>query len=141
MKQVKILILLLAIGLSACGRKDPAPLGADAPADNVPDITGSYALNGADPTGEAYGGTLTITEGGQPNEYQMQWLVTGAVHIGTGILEGNQLTVTWNSYSETDDPLSGAAKYTITVNGELYGTRSIDGVETPATETAYPNSK
>ncbi len=141
MKRISILILLLAISLSACGRKPPAALGADAPADNVPDITGSYALNGTDPTGEAYGGTLSIIESEQPNEYKLQWLVTGAIHEGTGILEGNQLTASWHSISETDQTISGSASYTVTINGELYGTRAIDGVESPGTETAYPNPK
>ena len=141
MKRISILILLLTIGLSACGRKPPAPLGADAPADNVPNIVGSYALNALDPTGEQYGGTLTITNGEQPNEYKFQWLVSGGIHEGMGTLEGNQLTVTWHSYAETDAPVSGTANYTVTVNGELYGTRSIAGLEIPGTETAYPNEK
>ncbi|MBI5962202.1 MAG: hypothetical protein HY863_01900 [Chloroflexi bacterium] len=141
MKRLSIIFLILAIGLSACGRKDPAPLGADAPGDNVPNIVGSYALNGFDPGGEEYGGTLSITDGEQPNEYKLQWLVTGAIHEGTGILAGNQLTATWHSISETDQTISGSASYTVTINGELYGTRSIDGVESPGTETAYPNPK
>lgn len=141
MKRIRIVILLLAISLSACARNKPGPLGADAPADNVPNIVGSYAINAFDPTGTEYGGTLTITQGSQPNEYKMQWLVSGGIHEGTGLLEGNQLTATWHSFSETDDPLSGIASYTVTVNGELYGTRSIDGMDTAGTETAYPNPK
>ncbi|MEK6751047.1 MAG: hypothetical protein AABZ00_02180 [Chloroflexota bacterium] len=141
MKRISILILLAAITLSACGRNKPGPLGADAPADNVPNIVGSYAINAFDPTGEQYGGTLTITKGGQPNEYNLQWLISGGIHVGTGILEGNQLSVTWHSVSGTDQDVSGLASYTITVNGELYGTRSIDGVDAPGTETAYPNPK
>ena len=139
MKKINTLIFVFAIALSACGRKPPAALGADAPADNVPNIIGSYALNAIDPTGEQYGGTLTITNGEQPNEYEFQWLVSGGIHQGTGILEGNQINVVWHSYSETDAPVSGTASYTVTVNGELYGTRTIDGLEAPGTETAYPN--
>ena len=116
-------------------------IGADAPADNVPNIIGSYALNAVDPTGEEYGGTLFITEGEQPSEYTLQWLVSGGIHEGTGILEGNQLSFTWNSLSGTDQIVSGSGVYTVTVNGELYGTRSIDGVEAPGIESAYPNPK
>lgn len=141
MKRINILFLLLALTLSACGRNKPGPLGADAPADNVPNIVGSYAINANDPTGEQYGGTLTITEGEQPNEYSLQWLISGGIHIGTGTLAGNQLAVTWHSVSGTDQNVSGIANYTVTVNGELYGTRSIDGVDAPGTETAYPNPK
>jgi hypothetical protein len=139
MKRIHLIILLLVLTLTACGRRTPAPLGADAPADNVPDIVGSYALNATDPTGEDYGGTLFIFAGDQPGEYKLQWLVTGAVHEGVGTLKGNQFTVTWNTVSETEVYMSGTGSYTVTVNGELYGTRFIDGVENPAVETAYPN--
>ncbi len=138
MKRISIIILLLAISLSAC-RGKPAPLSADAPADNVPNIIGNYAVNAVDPTGEQYGGSLFITAGEKPNEYKLQWLVSGGIHEGTGILEGNQLTFTWKSLSETDQQVSGAGVYTVTINGELYGTRSIDGVEKPCTESIYPN--
>ncbi|HUM27269.1 MAG TPA: hypothetical protein PKN81_13630, partial [Anaerolineales bacterium] len=79
MRRFSLLILLIALGLSACGRNKPGPLGADASADNIPDIVGSYALNATDPTGEEYGGTLTITQGGQPNEYKFQWLISGGI--------------------------------------------------------------
>ncbi len=139
MKRIHILILIAAITLSACGRNKPGILGADAPADNVPNIVGSYALNALDPTGEQYGGTLTITNGDQLNDYKFQWLISGGIQEGTGTLEGNQLTFTWNSLAGTDQVVSGTGVYTVTVNGELHGTRTIDGVETPGQETAYPN--
>ena len=138
MKRLSILFLLLTILLTAC-RGDPAPLGADAPADNVPDISGSYALNATDGTGEEYGGTLSIFPGDAPNEYKMQWLVSGGIQEGTGVLEGNQLTFTWQSVAGTAQSLSGHGEYTVTVNGELYGVRYIDGVEEPGQEAAYPN--
>lgn len=140
MKRLSILLLLLAILLTAC-RGDPGPLGADASPDNVPSIVGSYALNATDGTGEEYGGTLTVFAGNAPNEYKLQWLVSGGIHEGTGTLEGNQLIFTWHSVSGTDQNLSGHGSYTVTVNGELYGLRYIDGVEEPGQEAAYPNSK
>ncbi len=141
MKRISILIFLLAIGLSACARNKPAPLGADAPTDNVPNIVGSYAVNAFDPTGEEYGGTLTITEGGQPNEYKFQWLISGGIQEGTGTLAGNKLNFTWKSLAGTDQDISGTGEYTITVEGQLYGTRTINGLDIPGTETAYPNPK
>lgn len=141
MKRFSLLIWLIALGLSACGRNKPGPLGADASADNIPDIVGSYALNATDPTGEEYGGTLTITQGGQPNEYKFQWLISGGIQEGIGTLEGNQLIFTWNSLAGTDQTVSGTGQYTITVDGQLYGTRTIDGLDTPGKETAYPNPK
>lgn len=138
MKRNSILFLLLAIALTAC-RGDPAPLGVDAPADNVPDIIGEYALNATDGTGEEYGGSLFVKTGEQPNEYKLQWLVSGGIQEGTGILEGNQLSFTWKSLEGTDQNLSGYGTYTVTVNGELYGPRYIDGVNEPGQEAAYPN--
>lgn len=138
MKRFTLVLFLLALSLTAC-RGDPAELGMDAPADNVPSIVGEYALNAFDPTGEEYGGSLFITAGEAPNEYELQWLVSGGIHQGTGTLEGNQLTFTWQSLAETDQDVSGSGSYTVTVNGELYGTRYIDGVENPGVESAYPN--
>ncbi|GAB4498487.1 MAG: hypothetical protein OHK003_10870 [Anaerolineales bacterium] len=141
MKRLSLILLLLALTLSACGRKPPAPLGADAPADNVPNILGSYALNANDPTGERYGGTLSVFAGDAPNEYKLQWLVSGDIQEGVGTLEGNQLTFTWQSVSGTDQFLSGNGVYTVTINGELYGLRYINGVAEPGQEAAYPNPK
>jgi hypothetical protein len=140
MKRLNILFLLIAILLTSC-RGDPAPLGADAPADNVPGIIGSFALNATDGSGEGYGGTLSIFAGDAPNEYKMQWLVSGDIQEGTGVLEGNQLTFTWNSVDGTDQTLTGHGSYTVTVNGELYGLRYLNGVEEPGQEAAYPNPK
>lgn len=140
MKRIFILFALLALSLTAC-RGDPAQLGSDAPADNVPNIIGEYALNATDPTGEEYGGSLFVTAGEQPNEYKLQWLVSGGIQEGTGILEGNELTFTWSSLPGTDQEITGSGVYVVTVNGELYGTRSIDGVDIPGLEAAYPNAK
>jgi len=139
MKRISILILLAAMVLTACARRKPAPLGADAPADNIPNILGSYALNANDPTGEQYGGTLTVFPGDEANQYKLQWLVSGDIQKGSGTLNGNQLTFTWQSIPGTDQNISGSGTYTVTVNGELYGVRYIDGVEEPGTESAYPN--
>jgi len=141
MKRISILIVLTAIVLTACAPRKPAPLGADAPADNVPNILGSYALNAIDATGEQYGGTLTVFAGEGANEYKLQWLVSGDIQEGVGTLQGNQLTFTWQSVPGTDQDISGSGTYTVTINGELYGVRYIDGVEEPGTESAYPNEK
>jgi len=140
MKRIFTLIALIALNLTSC-RGSPAPLGADAPADNVPGIVGSYALNAVDGSGEQYGGTLTVFAGSAPNEYRLQWLVSGGIQEGTGFLEGNQLTFTWHSLPSTAQNLSGHGAYTVTVNGELYGLRYIDGVDEPGEEAAYPNLK
>ncbi len=142
MKRIHIISLLLALTLTACfPRRTPAPLGADAPIDNVPNIIGEYGLNAEDATHERYGGSLFVTAGSQPNEYNLQWLVSGDIQEGVGKLEGNQLTFTWQSIEGTDQSLSGYGSYTVTINGELYGERYVDGVEKPGIESAYPNPK
>jgi len=142
MKRINFITLLLLLTLTACfPRRSPAPLGADASPSNVPDIIGSYGLNATDPTGEQYGGTLTISAGDKSNEYKLLWLVSGGIHEGIGILEGNKMTATWHSTSGTDQDISGTISYTVTVNGELYGTRIIDGVDGLSQEAAYPNPK
>ncbi|GAB4539219.1 MAG: hypothetical protein Fur002_03940 [Anaerolineales bacterium] len=140
MKKFFALLAVALVALTSCSRA-PAALAPDAPADHVPSILGEYAVNGFDPMGEEYGGRLTITPGEALNQYKMQWIVTGGIHEGVGTLNGNQLSVTWKVTSGPVDAVSGEAVYTVTVNGELYGTRSIDGVENPGAETAYPNSK
>ncbi|MCK6584727.1 MAG: hypothetical protein L6Q49_16660, partial [Anaerolineales bacterium] len=85
MKKLTLIALLLAFTLTACfPRRKPAPLGADAPADNVPDITGSFALNATDNMGERYGGTLTVFAGDALGEYKLQWLVSGDIQEGEG---------------------------------------------------------
>jgi hypothetical protein len=142
MKKLSFILLLLSLTLTACfPRRTPAPLGADAPADNVPNIIGEYGLNAEDATKERYGGSLFITAGSKPNEYNLQWLVSGDIQEGVGTLEGNQLTFTWKSVEGTDQYLTGYGTYTVTVNGELYGVRYVDGVDAPGTESAYPNPK
>ncbi|MEW6403484.1 MAG: hypothetical protein AB1649_16935 [Chloroflexota bacterium] len=139
MKRIFLIILMMGFVLTACSGRKPAELGADAPTDNVPDIVGEYAVNGFDPTGQEYGGRLTITAGENPGEYKLQWLVTGGIQEGTGILEGNKLTAAWTAIAGSAETATGSASYTVTVNGELYGTRTVDGGEGEGTETAYPN--
>lgn len=135
------LISLLALLLSACSGREPAPLALDAPADNVPDIVGDYALNGVDFFGQDYGGRLSIQPGDAPGQYKLNWIITGYIQEGTGTLEGNQLLVEWRTISGPLPDLHGTATYTVTVNGELYGTRQAEGFEQVETETAYPNQE
>jgi len=143
MKRIFLLLSLLLLTLTACGRRgDPAPLGEDAPADNIPNIVGEYALNAEDFIHEEYGGTLIITATDSPNEYKFQWLISGGIQEGIGTLEGNKINITWKSVDTgAGENLSGTASYTVTVNGELYGTRTISGMNEPTKETAYPNPK
>ncbi len=138
----RIALLTLAILLTACARpSNPQPLGPDAPADQVPGIIGEYAVNGVDFYGQEYGGRLSIQAGDAPGQYKLIWIVTGYIQEGTGVLEGNQLTVEWTTVEGPIPDLHGAAVYTVTVNGELHGTRKVEGYEQEEFETAYPNRK
>ena len=139
MKTIRYLVLIVLF-LAACSRT-PAALGEDAAPGSLPDLLGDYALNGVNASGSAYAGTLTIQPGDTPGQYKIQWLVTGGVQVGTGIVDGNVLNVEWKSLSSVAGDTSGAGTYTITVNGELYGKRTTDGMPGSVEETCYPNQK
>jgi len=102
---------------------------------------GTYALNGIDQAGKEYGGVLTIRAGTEPGDYNMEWIVTGAIQEGTGKVVGNQLQVEWRNVEGMKGEAHGAAVYTITTKGELYGTRTAEGQEGEGTEKAFPNDE
>ena len=131
------LTIFLALGLAACRGK--GVVGPDAPPDDVPEIIGSFSVNGFDPLGAEYGGNLTITASDTADTYNLQWIVTGSVQEGNGRLEGNTLYVDWETVSSAARQSRGTATYTVTVNGELYGTRTVEGNSGEGTETAFPN--
>ncbi len=126
--------------LAGCSR-GPKPLSADAPPEQIPDLSGEYIVNGFDPTGIEYGGRLRIRPGEQPGEYSLQWLISGGLQEGEGKVEDNHLQVTWRSLpSPGRAEQSGTAAYTITIAGELYGPKRLDGYSQEGRETAYPNT-
>ncbi len=142
MKRLIAVLILMALSLTACARsRGPASVAPDAPPDNVPDIIGEYALNGVDFYNQPYGGRLTIQPGRVAGEYRLIWIVTGYIQEGIGRLEGNQLLVEWKTIQGPLPDLHGTARYTITINGELYGTRQAEGLERASQETAYPNAQ
>lgn len=131
---------MVAAVLGACSARERGEiLGSPADPNNLPDIVNSYAVNGFDPDGVEYGGTLRI-QAGADGEYQLDWIVTGALLSGRGRIEGNQLIVTWESIDERQRPVSGTGTYTITDRGEMYGERYLDGNPTPGTENLFPNN-
>lgn len=139
---LRIAILsLIAVLLSGCGRSGPASLGADAEPGAIPDLRGNYAVNGINAVGSAYGGTLSIWEDDEPGAYRMQWIITGSIQEGTGYLDGNVLYANWETLNSITGFAQGTITYTVTVNGELYGFRSIEGVAGLGQETVYPNKK
>lgn len=134
-------LILLILALAACSTKEPPAItGEDASPDAVPDLVGKYSLNGFDPRGEEYGGLLTIEAGTKLGEYQMQWIVTGAIQGGTGTVVGNQLQAKWRNLEGMETDAHGEVIYTITTKGELYGTRTAVGFDGEGRERAFPNN-
>ncbi len=140
-KSVVLIILLLSTALLASGCRNKGVIqGQPADPNHLPDLAGTYAVNGVDPAGENYGGTLTIEPGDGPNAYKLHWIVTGAIQEGEGRIEGNQLVGRWWTL-EGITAAKGELKYTITTLGELDGERTVEGFEQTGWEKAFPNDE
>lgn len=127
--------VVLAVVLAACSSgDDEVELAPPARPSEVGDLSGRYLVNGVDPLGSEYGGTLTIS--GDPSGYRLSWIVTGSIQEGDGEVVGNRLEVRWRT---VDGPLSrGEASYVITSAGELDGVRTVDGYVGSGSEQAFP---
>ncbi len=134
-------LLLVALTLAACSRGRGLLTGADASPGAIPDLTGTYAVNGVDPLGAEYGGWLAIVAGDAVGQYKLRWIVTESIQEGTGVLEGNRLVAIWRSDMGSDGQSAGAVTYTVTTKGELYGTRTVEGRAGAAQEKAFPNRR
>lgn len=135
----RFLIALLVLLLVACGEDQGSGPARDADPADLPDLIGTYVVNGVDPLGTDYGGHLTVTQGEGLNRYHLQWIITGSIQEGTAHVEGNRLLVEWETVQGLDVDAHGTAEYTITEAGELYGTRNVVGVDATGTEEAFPN--
>jgi len=114
-------------------------MAPDADPDNLPDLVGTYVVNGVDPLGDEYSGHLMITLGKEPGTYDLQWVLVGGIQEGFGIVRGNQLLVEWIHTFEDDIDATGTAVFTITEIGQIYGIRTVDGLDGEGEEQAYPN--
>jgi hypothetical protein len=126
---VVILVALSAGGLAMCGL----------PGDSLDDgagIVGTYVVNGVDPTGTDYSGTVTIRESG--GGYVVQWIVTGSIQQGVARLVGDRLLVEWQTVTDARGPSSGTAEYVVGDDGVLRGERLVDGVDDAGTEEIFP---
>ena len=108
------------------------PDPADVDDDDDP-FTGTWLVNGIDPRGEEYSGTLSILR--DADSYALQWIVTGSVLEGDGVREGNMLEATWRAVNRGER--TGTATYRITETG-LAGTLTLDGWDGTGTEEAFP---
>ena len=74
--------------------------------------TGNYRVQGTNPNGSLYQGTLTIERSGPL--YQVQWKIGKDTYEGQGPLNGSTLTVDWGQ----SDPVI----YQVMNDGTLEGT-------------------
>jgi len=126
---VVILVALTGGGIAMCGL----------PGDTLDDdegIVGTYVVNGVDPAGVEYSGTVSIRS--VDGEYVVQWLVTGSIQEGTGRLVGDRLTVDWQTVTDPRGASSGTAEYVVGDDGVLRGERRVDGVDEVGTEEIFP---
>lgn len=107
------------------------------PADDDGDPwTGRWLINGVSAQDTEYSGSLTIMASG--SGYDLQWLVTGDIAVGSGRLSGDRLEATWRSTSAIGGEATGAATYLLAPNGTIAGTRTIDGVAGAGREEGEP---
>lgn len=139
-KRLLVVLLLMAALLSACSDDGEGEIkSADASPGAVPALATSYSVNGVDPQGTEYSGNLQVRPGDAPGTYALQWIITGSIQEGFGQVQGNQLLVRWRTSDGIGLGVTGLTTYTITTDGELYGPRTIDGVEKAGEEKAFPN--
>ncbi|NNC74749.1 MAG: hypothetical protein HKN93_04480, partial [Acidimicrobiia bacterium] len=78
-----------------------------------PGLIGTYVVNGVDPGGIDYSGTVVINAAADdPNRVTIEWIVTGAVQTGEGVITGDSLDVEWRTLSGSQADATGTATYT-----------------------------
>jgi hypothetical protein len=131
-----LLFSLTAGGLAMCGL--PGDTLEDP--DDRDGLAGTYVVNGTDPAGTEYSGTVTIAEGDEPGRFTVQWIVTGSIQEGVGVLEGDRFVVDWSTTSSGRGESRGTADYTLGDDGVLRGTRTVDGSDETGTEEIFPET-
>ena len=114
--------------------------GCSIPGSEVVDgagIIGTYTVNGTDAVGIEYSGTVVIEAGESSDTYVVQWIVTGAIQEGVGRLRGDRFEVTWRNVASPRGDVGGTATYVLDDEGNLTGTRTIDGVDGVGTEEIF----
>lgn len=122
----------VAIGLAAAACAVPG-----SQVRNGTELAGTYTLNGTDPEGNEYAGTMVITATDDPATYAFQWLITEGLLQGTGTVSGDRVTVEWSSDVAGSAQVRGTATYTVDGDGNLTGTRTVEGVDGVAREEIF----
>ncbi|MGI9608927.1 MAG: hypothetical protein ACR2NL_01395 [Acidimicrobiia bacterium] len=106
--------------------------------DDQTGLAGTYTVNGVDPTGREYSGTVVITSTGE-DSYSLEWIITGSIVSGLGTQSGNELSVRWETTAAVANG-TGSATYEIRPDGSMVGTRVVDGIEGSGTEEIFPEA-
>lgn len=108
--------------------------------DSEDGLSGVYTVNGVDPVGSEYSGTLVIrsTDGG--DRFDVEWIVTGAIQVGVGVRDGDRLTVEWSEVNNATGDGTGTIVYEILPDGRLVGTWRAAGFDEPGTEQVFPDA-
>lgn len=109
---------------------DPGPADLD-----TDPYTGRWLVEGIDPRGVEYAGSLLIARDG--NGYTLRWIITGSLRQGTGALQGGELTGDWEQIEGIEPSLAGTFAIAI-ADAELAATIVIDGVAGTGSETGVP---
>jgi hypothetical protein len=123
------LALLLILLVTSCAFPEEGSDGS---------LDGTYYMNGVDRDGVEYSGTLVIAATGDPDVYDMQWIITGSIQTGTGTVDGNSVIIEWAAMEGFDAASHGSGHYNISADGELTGERTVANQEGVATEEAFP---
>ena len=64
----------------------------------VATIAGSYSVSGTNPDASTYTGTVVVSQI-DGNRYRFDWSVANQTFTGTGVLDGNTISVDWGQIS------------------------------------------
>lgn len=104
------------------------------------ELPGVYTVNGVDPVGIEYSGTMVIKATDREDRFEVEWIVTGAIQAGVGTRDGTIFTVDWTEVTNATGDGTGPIVYEIMDNGELVGTWRADGFDEPGTERVFPEA-
>lgn len=124
----------LVLMVYACALPGELSVGRDDP----DGLAGIYTVNGVDPVGGEYSGTLTVVATDDPRRFEVQWLVTGARQEGIGVLQDRVLAVGWSEVDNATGQGTGPIEYVLADDGSMRGTWTADGFDRPGTEDVLP---
>jgi hypothetical protein len=100
-------------------------------------LAGIYTVNGVDPTGLEYSGTIVIRDTDIPERFEVEWIVTGALQLGIGIRDGDRLTVEWTEVTDATGDGTGPIVYQLRSDGGMEGTWRAAGFDRAGVEQVF----